>query len=160
MTSIILVILFLLQLISFYFIALLNAKLTKFNNMEQKQEQILAEIEDSFSAYIAEIKDENDRLLRELNHTDRVVAATTEQVEEKEDTIETTPVFEVPKAFVSKQLAANSYLKTASVIEKKEPVTIKEKVFFYADEGKSVDEIAQKLQIGKTEVELFLKFKH
>lgn len=160
MTSIILVILFLLQLISFYFIALLNAKLTKFNNMEQKQEQILAEIEDSFSAYIAEIKDENDRLLRELNYTDRVVAATTEQVEKKEDTIETTPVFEVPKAFVSKQLAANSYLKTASVTEKKEPVTIKEKVFFYADEGKSVDEIAQKLQIGKTEVELFLKFKH
>jgi hypothetical protein len=160
MTSIILVILFLLQLISFYFIALLNAKLTKFNNMEYKQEQILAEIEDSFSAYIAEIKDENNRLLQELNNTDRVVAATTEHVEEKESAIETTPIFEVPKTFVSKQLAANSYIKTASVTEKKEPVTIKEKVFFYDDQGKSIEEIAKILQIGKTEVELFLKFKY
>ncbi|MDI2589234.1 hypothetical protein OR571_19550 [Psychrobacillus sp. NEAU-3TGS] len=149
MTSIILVILFLLQLISFYFIALLNAKLTKFNNMEQKQEQILAEIEDSFSAYIAEIKDENDRLLRELNHTDRVVAATTEQVEEKEDTIETTPVFEVPKAFVSKQLAANSYLKTASVTEKKEPVTIKEKVFFMLTRGKASMKLPKSYKLAK-----------
>jgi len=160
MTSIILVILFLLQLISFYFIALLNAKLTKFNNMEYKQEQILAEIEDSFSAYIAEIKDENDRLLQELNTTNHIVAATTEHVKEKETEKEASPSFEIPKTFVSKQLAANSYIKTALVTEKKEPVTIKEKVLYYDNEGKSIDEIAKMLQIGKTEVELFLKFKH
>ncbi|MFJ8063794.1 DUF6115 domain-containing protein [Psychrobacillus sp. NPDC096426] len=160
MTSIILVILSLLQLISFYFIALLHAKLTKFNNMEYKQEQLLAEIEDSFSAYIAEIKDENDRLLQELNNANHVVAATVEHVEKKESEKEVSPLLEIPKTFVSKQLAANSYIKTASITEKKEPVTIKEKVFFYADEGKSIDEIAKILQIGKTEVELFLKFKH
>ena len=69
-------------------------------------------------------------------------------------------IFELPKTFVSKQLAANSYIKTASVTEKKVPVTIKEKVLYYDNEGKSIDEIAKMLQIGKTEVELFLKFKH
>lgn len=161
MTSIILVILFLLQIISFYFIALLHAKLAKFNNMEHKQSQILAEMEDSFSAYIAEIKDENDRLLQELNNTNHVVAARTEFVKEIEKAEKVAPVpFELPKTFVSKQRVANSYSKTATITEKKEPVTIKEKVFFYDNEGKSIDEIAKMLQIGKTEVELFLKFKH
>lgn len=163
MTSIILVILFLLQIISFYFIALLHAKLAKFNNLENKQAQILTEIEDSFSAYIAEIKDENDRLLQELNNTNHVVAATTEHVKEKEKVKEKEVVpatFDIPKTFVSKQRVANSYSKTASVTEKKEPVTIKEKVFYYHNEGKSIDEIAKMLQVGKTEVELFLKFKY
>ncbi|TQR07255.1 DUF6115 domain-containing protein [Psychrobacillus soli] len=159
MTSLILVILFLLQIISFYFITLLHAKLAKFNNMENKQAQILSEIEDSFSAYIAEIKDENNRLLQELNNTNPVVAATTEFVEEKEKEV-VPSTFDIPKTFVSKQRVANSYSKTATITEKKEPVSIKEKVFYYDNEGKSIDEIAKMLQIGKTEVELFLKFKH
>ena len=160
MTSTILVVLFLLQLISFYFITLLNAKITKFKELENKQELVLAEIEDAFSAYIAEMKDENDRLLQELNNTKHVVAATTTDTETKKDLVQEAPSFELPKTFVSKQLAANSYIKTASVTEKKVPVTIKEKVFYYDNEGKSIDEIAKMLQIGKTEVELFLKFKH
>ncbi|WP_144509230.1 DUF6115 domain-containing protein [Bacillus sp. FJAT-22090] len=160
MTSIILVILFLHQLISFYFIALLNAKLTKFKDTESKQEQLLAEIEDSFSAYIAEIKDENNRLLEELNNTEKSVSATTTNIVKKESLIEESPPFELPKAFVSKKHVARSYIKTAASTEKKAPVTIKEKVFYYHDEGKSIDEIAKMLQIGKTEVELFLKFKN
>ena len=36
---------------------------------------------------------------------------------------------------------------------------MKEKVLYHHDAGKSIEEIAKLLQIGKTEVELFLKFK-
>lgn len=158
MTTTILVLLFLLQVISFYFIALLNAKLTKFKDMEYKQEQVISEMEESFSAYLAEIKDENDRLLQELKSTETTVAATSTEPNRQLITKETVP-FEVPRSFVSKQLAANSYIKTAEATEKKAPVTIKEKVLFYYNEGNSIDEIAKMLQIGKTEVELFLKFK-
>ena len=43
-------------------------------------------------------------------------------------------------------------------MRKKYLVTIKEKVLYYNEEGKTVNEIAKLLQIGKTEVELFLKF--
>lgn len=158
MTSIILVILFLLQLISFYFIALLNAKLTKFKDAESKQEQVLAEIEDSFIAYIAEIKDENNRLLQELNNTEYSLAATTTTEKDKEKFIEKSPAFDFPKAFVSKKHVVGSYKKTAAATEKKMPNTLKEKVISYNEEGKSIEEIAKMLQIGKTEVELFLKF--
>jgi biopolymer transport protein ExbB/TolQ len=154
MTPIILVILFLLQIVSFYLIALMFAKLNKFKDMEKKQEQVLKEIDDSFGAYIAEMKDENNRLIKELNKSEKsFIASTQEEIKEE------TRSFELPKSFVSKQLAASSYLKTVATTEKKIPVTIKEKVLFYSGEGKDIDEIAKLLQIGKTEVELFLKFK-
>ncbi|MEI4768549.1 hypothetical protein WAX74_02615 [Psychrobacillus sp. FJAT-51614] len=160
MTSIILVILFLLQLISFYLIALLYAKFNKFKDVEKKQEQVLAEIDDAFAAYIAEMKDENNRLIHELNSSDRAIVPTTHDITENQTSKkEFTRSIEMPKPYVSKQIAANSYLKTAATTEKKEPVTIKEKVLYYDEEGKGKDEIAKLLQIGKTEVELFLKFK-
>lgn len=159
MTSIILVILFLLQLISFYFIALLYAKLNKIKDMEKKQANVLSEIDDSFSAYIAEMKDENNRLLQELKRTEPLFASANTAPAVKELDEQDNKSFELPKSYVSKQLAANSYMKIAATTEKKVPVTIKEKVLFYEMEGKSIDEIAKILQIGKTEVELFLKFK-
>ncbi|TQR20947.1 DUF6115 domain-containing protein [Psychrobacillus vulpis] len=160
MTSIVLVILFLLQLISFYVIALLYSKLSKLNDIEKKQDQVLAEMEDSFVAYIAEIKDENNRLLQELRNTEKSIAASTVEIVPKATNEKEPFTFEQPKSYVSKVLAANSYLKSVASKEKKNPVTIQEKVLFYEEEGKSIDEIAKLLQIGKTEVELFLKFKN
>lgn len=156
MITTILIILFLLQVISFYFISLLNAKISKFNEMEQKQQQVLIDIEDSFSAYIAEITDENNRLLQELQKTE-LPKTTMPKILEKSPMKEVTP-FDPPTSFVSKQIAANSYLKTAQSTTKKVPETVREKVLFHHEVGKNPEEIAKMLQIGKTEVELFLKF--
>lgn len=156
MITTILIILFLLQVISFYFIALLNAKISRFNNMEQKQQQVIIDIEDSFSAYIAEITDENNRLLQELQNTN-VPKTVLPRVSEKPPIKEAT-TFEPPTSLVSKQIAASSYLKTAQATTKKVPETVREKVLFHFEEGRSPEEIAKMLQIGKTEVELFLKF--
>ncbi|MEK3978052.1 hypothetical protein MKY37_03075 [Psychrobacillus sp. FSL K6-2836] len=156
MITTILIILFLMQVISFYFIALLNAKISRFNNMEQKQQQVLSDIEDSFSAYIAEITDENNRLLQELNNTE--VLKTTNLENSEKPFMKEATLFEPPISLVSKQIAASSYMKTAQTTAKKVPETVREKVLFHYEEGKNADEIAKMLQIGKTEVELFLKF--
>ncbi|SDM56115.1 hypothetical protein SAMN05518871_101540 [Psychrobacillus sp. OK028] len=151
-----LIILFLMQVLSFYFIALLNAKISRFDNMEQKQQQVLIDIENSFSAYIAEITDENNRLIQELKNTEvPKTVLLKNQVKPSEKEAE---AFEPPFSFVSKQIAASSYLKTAQSTTKKVPETVREKVIFHFEEGKTSDEIAKMLQIGKTEVELFLKF--
>ena len=157
MITTILIILFLLQIISFYFITLLNAKISRFNDMESKQQQVLLDIEDSFSAYIAEITDENNRLIQELKNTEFPKTALPRELEKtpQEETI----AFELPTTFISKQIAASSYLKSAQTTAKKPPETVREKVLFHHEEGKNPDEIAKILQIGKTEVELFLKFK-
>lgn len=153
MTFILIGLLFLLQLVSFYIIALLYSKINKINDIEKKQQQVLDEIDHSFGAYIAEMKEENNRLLQELKSTD-LQAASAPKIIPKETTS-----FPVQKSYTSKQTAASNYLKMVAATEKKVPTTIKEKVLFYHEEEKSIGEIAKLLQIGKTEVELLLKFK-
>ena len=163
MTSIILTVLFLLQIISFYFIALLNMKISKYKGMEDKQEQMIKEIENSFSAYIAEIKDENDRLLHELKEQNNYSSEKKEVISIAKKEISSASNEEsqsliISRPLVSKQKAASSYVQSSNLPEKEIPITLKEKVLYYSEEGKNPTEIAKLLQIGKTEVELFLKF--
>lgn len=163
MTTIIIIVLFLLQIISFYLIALLHMKLSKYKDIEDRQEQTMKEIEDSFSAYLAEMKDENDRLLYELKESNIVppikeeISSNNKEVAATKSDLESSLLISRP--LVSKQKATNSYVQAASLPEKKQPVTMKEKVLYYYEEGKDSTEIAKILQIGKTEVDLFLKFK-
>ncbi|MBD7942669.1 hypothetical protein H9650_00970 [Psychrobacillus sp. Sa2BUA9] len=163
MTTIILTVLFLLQIISFYFIALLNMKISKYKGMEDKQEQMIKEIENSFSAYIAEIKDENDRLLHELKEQNNYSSEKKEVISIAKKEISSASNEEsqsliISRPLVSKQKAASSYVQSSNLPEKEIPITLKEKVLYYSEEGKNPTEIAKLLQIGKTEVELFLKF--
>ncbi len=66
MTTILIAVLFVLQLLSFYFIIILNTKLAKFKDLENKQERLMREMDDTISLYLAEMKDENNRLIQEL----------------------------------------------------------------------------------------------
>ena len=66
MITIFLVFLFIIQIISFYFLALLYTKVTKFDDLEKKQRKLMTEMDDSIGAYLSELKDENDRLIEQL----------------------------------------------------------------------------------------------
>ena len=66
MTTIFLIVLFISQLLTFYFLVILNSKLSKYKEIEKKQEAIIREMDDAISAYLVEVKDENDRLIKEL----------------------------------------------------------------------------------------------
>ena len=66
MTTILLVVLFISQLLTFYFLVILNSKLSKYKEIEKKQEAIIRDMDDAISAYLVEVKDENDRLIKEL----------------------------------------------------------------------------------------------
>jgi len=71
MTIILIAVLFILQLISFYFLIILNTKLAKFKDLEKKQERLMREMDDTISVYLAEMKDENDRLIQELQRVSK-----------------------------------------------------------------------------------------
>ena len=45
---------------------ILNTKLAKFKDLERKQERLMREMDDTISVYLAEMKDENNRLISEL----------------------------------------------------------------------------------------------
>ena len=66
MVSIILIVLFICQLLSFFFIILLNSKLARFRDLEARQEQIVREMDDAIGLHLMEMKEENDRLIKEL----------------------------------------------------------------------------------------------
>ncbi|KGA82828.1 hypothetical protein KQ41_10025 [Lysinibacillus fusiformis] len=68
MTTILIAGLFFLQLLTFYFLIILNTKLAKFKDLEKKQERLMSEMDDTISVYLTEMKDENDRLIKELQN--------------------------------------------------------------------------------------------
>jgi len=84
MTTILIAVLFFLQLISFYFLIILNTKLAKFKDLEKKQERLMREMDDTISVYLAEMKDENDRLIKELQSVSQseIAASSLQQAEQ------------------------------------------------------------------------------
>ncbi len=67
LTTIFIILLIISQLFCFYMIVLLNAKVAKFKDLEIHQEQLMREMEESISLYLVEIREENDRLIKELS---------------------------------------------------------------------------------------------
>ena len=148
----IVIILVILQLISFYLIVILNTKIAKFKDLEKRQDQLIREMDDAISLYLVEMKEENDRLISELssikqtelkkndikeqkvamiNLEDEQKKAEIIIEESKSKEIEDTDILP-PKAFVPKKMATNAYKqqRTASempsVSQKEQNTTVKE----------------------------------
>lgn len=66
MVGTILLVLFIGQVLSFYFIVLLYTKISKLKDVEKGQTRLKDEMDNAIGAYLAEMRDENDRLIREL----------------------------------------------------------------------------------------------
>ena len=66
MTTIFIFLLFITQVISFYFLAILYMKVLKYDDFEEKQKKLMEEVDDSLAAYLAEVKDENDKLIENI----------------------------------------------------------------------------------------------
>ncbi|MFJ7667743.1 DUF6115 domain-containing protein [Lysinibacillus sp. NPDC097195] len=187
MTTILIAVLFVLQLLSIYFIIILNTKLAKFKDLEKKQERLMREMDDSISLYLTEMKDENNRLIQALQVVPKPEMATTTGQQKrnalqknegqplssleshtKEAGRENEPRILVPKnivtnAYSRQQLGGAPVQATASkppTVQKEEPqpLTMEQQIVQMAKQGKSAEEIAKKLQKGKTEIELLLKF--
>lgn len=67
MEGIIIITLFCLQLISFFLIVILFAKLNKFKELERKQQQTVEEMDAALGAYLMEMKEENERFIQKLS---------------------------------------------------------------------------------------------
>ena len=171
MQTVFLLFLFILQLISFYFIALLYMKVSKFNSLEKKQQKLLKEMDDAIGAYLSELKEENERLIRVIDKQEenaelRVKANesnhpldSNRQVEKKPHPISTLN-YPMKVAMKSYQSAPLSKLGSSAELETKVVETDdRTRAINMFDEGKTIEEIAKKLGKGKTEVELLLKFR-
>jgi len=166
MITIFLVFLFIIQIISFYFLALLYTKVTKFDDLEKKQRKLMAEMDNSIGAYLSELKDENERLIEQLTvHVQQpaVKKTTVSASQESAASEEVRPVIRtgIPKMPVN--LALKSYKAAGQASEEsKAPVEAEDartQVIRLYDAGQSIEEIAKQLGKGRTEIELILKFR-
>lgn len=170
--GILLAILFILQIVGFMVMTLLYLRISKFNDLEKKQQQLMKEMDQSVLAYLSEIKEENDRLIHQLNQRteDNVnplsnTATPEYSIDEEAETPESIPK---PKPHpVPVHFALRSYQKTVeNERNEKEtqkepqarPLDDREKAKQLYAEGKSISDIARELKKGKTEIELLLKF--
>lgn len=171
MQTVFLLFLFILQVISFYIIALLYMKISKFNGLEKKQQKLMTEMDDAIGAYLSELKEENERLIEiiekrqnnfpihdqeeEVNPAD--VPAARKESKEKPITINH-PSYPVNIALKSYQTASatKDTLQEASTDLEVDDRTLAIRMH---DEGKSIEEIAKRVGKGKTEIELMLKFR-
>ncbi len=165
---IVLGLLFIVQIISFYFLALMYTKVSKFDDLEKKQRKLMVEMDDSIGAYLSELKDENERLIERLTARDREsidnkVTRSVQAVKQEQviKTDQAPPPIRVSKPTTPVNVALKSYnavtkARQGPTLEVEDDRTQALKLF---DAGQSVEEIAKALGKGKTEVELILKFR-
>lgn len=175
MTTILLIILFITQVVSFYLIALLYMKVSKFDQLENKQSKLMREMDDAITAYLAEIKDENEQLIEKLTvkmeQQEKEGALEEKLIDVEKDsahTSSTTPVT-MPQQTM-RHYARKSYAtiqqKTVPVDDDRGEEEVVEEVALddrtraiqLSAEGLSIEEIAKELDKGRTEIELILKF--
>lgn len=171
MQTVFLLLLFILQVIGFYFIALLYMKVSKFNNLEKKQQKLMAEMDDAIGAYLSELKEENERLItiiekrQDYGTQEEKTIDSLHQYEPKTPVESNTfsintPSYPVKAALKSYQTAPSTNKRSLSDPVSMEPVIDDRTLAIQLhDEGKSIEEIAKRLSKGKTEVELLLKFR-
>lgn len=176
---------FVLQLISFYFIALLYLKMNRFKHHERQQELLIEEMEESMTAFLADIQDDNDRLIESLklqplkqepslikqpaqeypiekSHSNGSVGqikvdktpAILKKTASSIESVEPIQSFNTPKAYVK-----NAYA-TIKPQEQIVPKTPEQQIKEMYIAGASIENIAKKMQKGKTEIELLLKFQN
>ncbi|SFF70813.1 hypothetical protein SAMN05216353_10676 [Halobacillus alkaliphilus] len=133
----------------------ISTRVKKNEEVEMRQEEVAREIEDMFTSYLMEIKEENKRMSDWLHPEKHSI---NDQRTKGEKAI-------AEEAVNSKHLKVKSSEEQTNYSP---PLFNERKDFFERSDnyrilelrrvGYSVDEIAKKLDRGKTEIELFIKF--
>ncbi|ALC81079.1 MULTISPECIES: DUF6115 domain-containing protein [Bacillus] len=141
-----------------YFVLILYTRLKATHDMEAKQRQLLEETENTLTAFLIELKDENRELKKQLEvpeatkskHFETKNQSTNEKSENKE---------ELPSYIES--LLKETERNEAAVMQPEQEIQLSfdEQAVALFQKGHSIEEIARKLKSGKTEIELLLKFR-
>lgn len=165
-----LVISLILHAVTFLWIILLMQKMNeqKFKSEALDANKVTREVEDLLVAYTEEMKENNEKLLNELlkqRNNDLMTDSSEQRLEKNNDHIE---VVEVVEEGIENQ-PEKQLNRSERFADYEPPVSDDEQAVFFeqsdtlkvltlAKQGLTVTEIAKKLNIGKGEVELLLKF--
>ncbi|UOR12706.1 DUF6115 domain-containing protein [Halobacillus amylolyticus] len=123
-------------------IMVLFNKVKQTEELELRQKQVSSEIEEVFNAYLLEIKEENAKMDGWLKHTSQ---QSKQRPEQNSIDTEEKPDYTPPLPLEGE--------------EDYQP-SLQSSVIVMYQNGASMEEIARELNMGKTEVELLVKFQH
>ncbi|OLN22766.1 hypothetical protein BTO30_07500 [Domibacillus antri] len=152
MTTFLITISFLLHAVSLFALILLYQRQNNIKLTEQKMRQTALETEEMMTAFLMELKEENEHLLKQLSNKppeQKEIVPLPEEM--KQDAVPLPPI-------VPRKAAAKAYTRIKNDQEK--PVTVRspaEQMIELKKQGFSDEDIARKMQIGITEVQLGLK---
>ena len=185
MTTFLLLLSLILNAAAIFAIILLYLRQNRLMEAEKKQKKILNEIEEVFSAYLFELKEENDKFLEMMAKTDiqkqpgNGEAADIEAAEKETDRVSDKITEDKQKnrrgKGISYHAARKAYqqsrepvpydLNDSSDMEiqednvESEQLSFVDQVVHMKKQGLTIEEIARDLDKGKTEIELLLKFR-
>ncbi|CAN7427672.1 DUF6115 domain-containing protein [Rossellomorea sp. LjRoot5] len=166
MVTFLLFISFLLNIVSLLSIVILYSRQNRFVNMEKEQKKIIVEMEDIISAYLIEMKEENDEFMRKFStqvHNDKENVFHTEE-NEQEDPRSSENVTKWTGGGYKRASKAYKQMKDHGPdpeyqTKESEQDPLLQKVLALKKKGMSIEEIAESLGKGQTEIELLLKFR-
>lgn len=205
MNAFIIFILFLLNILTIFGVIILFLRQNRLTAAERNQKEALKEIEELMSAFIMEMKEENELLLKKLHRPvpherqETAAKATSRPSPAKAPTPPEKNINEPAVGIISKRAAASAYQNRKSLDETdtvgyeparlterpdnldvtsttaeadknslketlnkaadSSPQSLKQDIYKMRDQGMTIDEIAKRLNRGKTEIELLLKFR-
>lgn len=140
-----------------YFVIILYMRLGAFKDAEKKQKQLLEETENTLTAFLIELKDENEKLVRDLQQADKHQPdAPDESDAERAEAKETDDLPLHIESMIDEVERAEDELNQE---ERGDSDSLEEKAAALHEQGFSPEEIARRLKSGKTEIELLLKFR-
>lgn len=139
-------------------VVLLYQRQNRFKEMEENQRKIQQESEEMLSAFLFELKEENQSFISKFQQDNiqtnlvNIPKEETREISKQEEPI--------AAETYSRMLASEAYQNSNKKMNAEENIekTFAEQVEILARKGLSSIEIARQLKKGKTEVELLLKF--
>ncbi|ELK44769.1 UNVERIFIED_CONTAM: hypothetical protein N8J90_02785 [Halobacillus marinus] len=145
MTGFLLSISFLIDGVLLYAIFILMKRVKQAGELEEQKQETASEIDDLFTSYLAELKDENERLMAWVANTPEQKPVTyTDEHQAKASIRESAPVYTPPVPVEG----------TEVIYER----SLQSQVIDMMQSGLTIEETARKLDRGKTEVELLYKW--
>lgn len=172
MSTFLLFVSFLLNIICLLAIVILYTRQNRYVDLERRQGKMIEEMEETISAYLIEMKEENDAFIESFHKREGSSAA---RGTDPEGHTGAHSADEKPFSPANKRLNAAKAYKNNSSAEVSDPGegwspplpdsfgtdeegTLTAQVLKFYEKGQSVEDIAKKLGKGKTEIELLIKF--
>jgi len=172
MTVFILFISIIINVVSILGIIILYMRQNRLLQVEQDQKKVLKDMEEMFSSYLIEMRDENEEFIKKiqrLNHDSSLNVTVDSEVSDEQKMLGPEKDNEdQPFSTVLRSHAAKIYqtMMTNTNVSDEEnhrndfsTLPLEKQAFLLEKEGLTIEQIAKKLHKGKTEIELLLKFR-